>query len=61
MSSRATSLLPHIGQVVFANLSERLCDIIPTMQRVDDVLIKLTKTHRLVYIFSDTRFLKNAS
>ena len=61
LSSRATSLLPQTGQVVFENLSERLCDMIPTKLTSDVVLIKLTKAPKFDYCFSDTRSLKNAS
>jgi hypothetical protein len=61
LSSLATSLLPQIGQVVFENLSERLCDMIPTELTSDVALIKLTKAPKFGHYFSDTSSLKNAS
>ncbi len=60
LSSRATSLLPHIGQVDFENLSERL-DMFPTELKSDGTLIKLTKAQKFSHYFSATRSRKKAS
>jgi hypothetical protein len=54
-------LLPQIGQVVFENRSERLCDMFPTALDSTGSLIKLTKGRRSVHSFSETRSRKKAS